>query len=169
MVQPSSTPPARERHPSQVEIDVAVQRELVKADRGSIADHELRLRKLEADHLVIARDVTDLQEHRKLGTGAKITLGVTVLGVIGSILVVIIQWGLQFATSVKADSVKQSQAKAELVVASAAPPMAEVFKQGAEEGASKALEKLHKEQEEQGLVTVPRTTLRGKSQVTRKP
>jgi hypothetical protein len=152
-----------------VEIDVAVQAALVKTDRGSIADHEVRLRSLEAGQLVLTRDVTDLQEHRKLGTGAKVTLGVTVVGVIGSILVVLIQWGLQFAATVKSDSVKQSQEKAERVVASATPPMSEAYERGAEAGATRALAKLRAEQEAQGLVTVPKAIVHGKPPTPPKP
>jgi hypothetical protein len=95
-------------------------------------------------------------------SGHRATIVVAVIGAVGSLLVGVVLWALNFAATTKTEAVDQSTRKVDQKIEAAQEPAAAAYMRGVREGADEALSRLKKEQEQQDLVVVPRNVLKGR-------
>lgn len=152
-------PPPRPIRPptaSSADIETAVDARLAldKAEecQAAIKDLTLRVAAIEQSSATKA----EARSHRR-------TLIVTVVGTLGSLAVGVVLWALQFATTTKADAVKQSTENVRQKIEAAHEPTEAAYRRGVKEGAEAAIAQWQKDQETQGLVLVPKSVLKSKT------
>ena len=160
MTWPSLPHPARPPRPAQAStpdasIDAAVDARLA-LDKCETLDDDVKGLTLR----VVQLEQAAASKAAKSGhTGAII---VTTIGTVGSLVVGILLWALNFAATTKTEAVARSTENVDQKIAAAQETQQAAYLRGVREGADEALAKLKKEQEEKDLVTVPRQMLKGK-------
>lgn len=131
------------------ELDTAVDARMAieKSDAGlkSIADLTLRVTALETA-------VAEL----KSAKSQRNAIALALVGTMGSLVVGVVTWSLNFAAATKSEAVSRSKEAAQQTVVNAHESIESAYLRGVREGADAALEKQARELEDRGLVIAPR-------------
>ena len=153
-------PPIRRRHESISELESAIDAGIARDQaRDAVEDvRELTRRVNELTLRVVQLEAAGTR--KSTATGHRVSIYVTVLSIAGSLVVGIILWALNFATTTKKESVSQSTQAATQEFDAKQDAIKKEYLQGVTDGADAALARLKKQQQEQDLVTVPRNVLK---------
>jgi hypothetical protein len=139
-----------------IETAVDARMALEKADTCQAEINALTLRVA-----AIEQSLTTKSEAR----GHRATLIVTIIGTLGSLAVGVVLWALNFASTMKADAVKQSTENVRQKIEAAQEPNESAYRRGVKEGAEAAITQWQLDQEKKDLILVPRSVLKSKTAV----
>jgi hypothetical protein len=145
-------PPTASSADIETAVDARLALKTAESCQAAIEDLTLRVTAIEQSSATKA----EARSHRR-------TMVVTIVGTLGSLAVGVILWGLNVATTTKADAVKQSTENVRQKIEAAQEPNEAAYKRGVKEGAEAAIAQWQAEQEKKDLVLVPRSVLKSKT------